>query len=286
MNASISVQSFFDPLTHTFTHLVVELATKKAVVIDPVLEFDPVTGRISSLSADALIKIIQQHSFSLQWILETHAHADHLSAGDYLRQKLSAPIAIGRGILSVQKYFASRFNIIDIVMPEGGDFDRLLEHNERVVFGSQNIQVIATPGHTSDSVSYLIGSALFIGDTFFAPDTGTARCDFPGGDANALWQSMQLILSLPDTTRVFVCHDYPPTERAPKAEYLLSEMRDNVHLRDRKQTEYLQFRQQRDASLAPPRLLLPALQINIRAGKLPPRESNGECYLKLPISLF
>ncbi len=279
------VQSFFDADTCTFTHLLTAPGSDQAVIIDPVLDYDAASARVSTRSADALLDTLATRQLKLAWIIETHAHADHLTAGDYLRRKTGAGIAIGRGIVDVQQHFKTVFGLDDGFVADGSQFDRLLDDGDVLHFGDMTIAAVATPGHTPDSLSYRIGDALFVGDTVFAPDVGTARCDFPGGDAATLFASIQKLYALPDDTRVFLCHDYPPQGRAPHAEYTLREIAEgNSQLRrDTPRDEYVAFREQRDRTLSMPRLILPALQINIRAGALPPQNANGLRYLRLPL---
>lgn len=279
------VQSFFDADTCTFTHLLTSSGSDQALIIDPVLDYDAASARISTRSADALLDTLAARQLKLAWILETHAHADHLTAGDYLRRKAGADIAIGRGIVAVQQHFKGVFGLDDGFVADGSQFDRLLDDGDLLHVGAMTIAAIATPGHTPDSLSYRIGDTLFVGDTVFAPDVGTARCDFPGGDAATLFASIQKLYALPDDTRVFLCHDYPPQGREPRAEFSLREIAEgNRQLRrDTARDEYVAFREQRDRTLSMPRLILPALQINIRAGALPPADANGVRYLRLPL---
>jgi len=281
------VQSFFDQDTGTWTHLVQAAGSTQALVIDPVLDYDAAAARITTRSADALLALVTERGLKLAWILETHAHADHLSAGDYLRGRTGAGIAIGRGILDVQRHFKTVFGLGDEFRADGSQFDCLLGDGRVLPFAELVIEAIATPGHTPDSLSYRIGDALFVGDTFFAPDVGAARCDFPGGDAATLFASIQRLYALPDATRVFLCHDYPPAGREPRAELSLAEAAStNRQLRrDSERDEFVAFRSKCDATLSMPRLILPALQINIRAGALPPADGNGVHYLRLPLQL-
>ncbi len=280
-----AVQSFFDPDSGTWTHLVSAANDAAVLVIDPVLDYDAASARISTRSADALLATIAALGLRLAWVLETHVHADHLSAGDYLRRRSGARIAIGRGIVDVQRHFKTVFGLGAEFRADGSQFDRLLGDGDVLDVGALRVAVLATPGHTADGISYRIGNALFVGDTVFAPDVGTARCDFPGGDAQALFASIQTLYSLPDDTRVFLCHDYPPAGRDARAELpLVESATTNKQLRrDTVADAYIAFRTQRDATLPMPRLMLPALQINIRAGALPEPDANGVRYLRLPI---
>lgn len=279
------IESFFDSDTCTWTHLIRDHRAAQAVIIDPVLDFDAASASISMQSADRLLALLAAEQLDLAWILETHAHADHLSAGDYLRGRTGARIAIGRGIVDVQRHFKAVFGLGDEFAADGSQFDRLLDDGDTLPLGDRVIAAIATPGHTADSLSYHIGDALFVGDTVFAPDVGTARCDFPGGDAATLFASIQKLYALPENTRVFLCHDYPPPQRSARAEFALGAIAGgNRQLqRDTPADDFIAFRKQRDASLSMPRLILPALQVNIRAGALPDPDANGTRYLRLPL---
>jgi len=284
---AVDVRSFLDADSGTWTHLVSIPGASQAIVIDPVLDYDAASARIATRSADALLAEIDARGLRLAWVLETHAHADHLSAGDYLRRRSGAQIAIGRGIVEVQKHFKTVFGLDDTFPADGSQFDRLLGEGDTLEVGELRVAVLATPGHTADSLSYRIGDALFVGDTLFAPDVGTARCDFPGGDAAMLYASIQKLYALPDDTRVFLCHDYPPAGRVARAELALAEAATtNKQLRrDTPRAEYIAFREARDATLPMPRLILPALQINIRAGALPEPDAKGIRYLRLPLQV-
>ena len=285
--ASPEIRAFFDEATNSVSYLVADSATRAAAAIDPVLGFDPVSGRIDHEGADRILSAAEEGGYSIAWILETHAHADHLSAAQYLKRRTGAKLAIGAGIRKVQGAFAPRFGADD-VKPDGGDFDRLLDDGEALPLGDLTIEVIATPGHTPACVSYKVGDAVFVGDTMFMPDYGTARCDFPGGDARQLYRSMQRILSLPRETRLFMCHDYKAPGRDAFAwETTVGEQRDrNVHIAGGVgEDDYVAMRTARDATLKVPKLLYPAIQVNIRGGRLPPADANGMRYLKLPLSL-
>jgi glyoxylase-like metal-dependent hydrolase (beta-lactamase superfamily II) len=284
---SPEIRAFFDEATNSVSYLVADPATRAAAAIDPVLGFDPVSGRIDHEGADRILSAAEEGGYSIAWILETHAHADHLSAAQYLKRRTGAKLAIGAGIRKVQGAFAPRFGADD-VKPDGGDFDRLLDDGEALALGDLTIEVIATPGHTPACVSYKVGDAVFVGDTMFMPDYGTARCDFPGGDARQLYRSMQRILSLPRETRLFMCHDYKAPGRDAFAwETTVGEQRDrNVHIAGGVgEDDYVAMRTARDATLKVPKLLYPAIQVNIRGGRLPPADANGMRYLKLPLSL-
>jgi glyoxylase-like metal-dependent hydrolase (beta-lactamase superfamily II) len=281
------VRAFFDESTNSVSYVVSDPATGAAAVIDPVLGFDPVSGQIDVGGAERMLAATRDAGLSIDWILETHAHADHLSAADHLKRRTGAETAIGAGILDVQKAFAPQFGGEEL-QPKGGDFDRLLEDGDVLSLGKLQIQVIATPGHTPACVSYRIGDAAFVGDTMFMPDYGTARCDFPGGDARQLYRSMHKVLALPRETRLFMCHDYKAPGRDEFAwETTVGEQLDrNVHIGGGiSEDAYVAMRCARDATLKVPKLLYPAIQVNIRAGRLPSPDTNGRRYLKLPLSL-
>ncbi len=281
-----AVESFFHRDTGTWTHVVHD--GNAAAIIDPVLDYDAATARISTASADAVLAFVREQALRVAWILETHAHADHLSAAGHLHDVLAAPVAIGRGIVAVQAHFKQVFGLGDEFSADGSQFDRLLDDGDALPIGSLTAQVIATPGHTRDGLSYVVGDAAFIGDTLFAPDLGTARCDFPGGDAGALYASIRRILSLPETTRLFLCHDYPPPVRSAWRETTVAcEARENVHVGGGVgEAEFIAKRRARDVTLSPPRLLLPALQVNLRGGRLPPIDADSHRWLRLPPDLF
>lgn len=275
---------FFHAPTFTWTWVVEDPATHAAAIVDPALDYDPKSGQVGTLLADAVIAHVHDRKLDVQWILETHAHADHLTAAQYLKQQLGGRVAIGAGISAVQAHFAGVFHLGAEFAADGSQFDHRFVDGERFLVGSIEAAVIATPGHTPDSLSYRIGDALFIGDTLFAPDVGSARCDFPGGDAATLWASIQRILALPGDTRICLAHDYPPGGREPRAIVPLREMRErNIHVAGQDADGYVAMRSARDATLAAPQLLYPALQVNIRAGHLPQPEANGVAYLKLPL---
>ena len=283
------VTPFFHGESNTWTHLVADAGSGAALVIDAALDFDAKSGRTGTRSAQAILEAIQAKGYRLEWILETHAHADHLSAGAWLRRQVpGARLGIGEGIRQVQATFKPIFNLGAEFRVDGSQFDHLFVDGERFALGGIEVEVIATPGHTNDSVSYRIGDALFVGDSLFMPDGGTARCDFPGGSAARLYQSIQRLFELPEDTRVFVCHDYGPGGRAVACQTSIGEeRRGNIHVRDGiGEADYVAVRTARDATLAMPALLLPSVQVNIRAGELPPAESNGVSYLKLPLDKF
>lgn len=279
------VMSFYDPATLTFTYVVYDRDGGRAAIVDPVLDYDAATARISTVSADRVLDFVRAHRLTVEWILETHAHADHLTAAAYLKRETGAKVAIGRGITGVQERFKGLFGLEPEFATDGRQFDRLFADGETFAIGKLEARVIATPGHTDDSLTYLIGDAAFVGDTVFAPETGTARADFPGGDARTLYRSIRRLFDLPEHTRLFLCHDYPPAERDARAQSSLDEQRQrNVHVGgDADEEAFVKMRTDRDASLAAPRLILPALQVNIRAGELPPPDTNGVRYLRLPL---
>ncbi|HEY5804115.1 MAG TPA: MBL fold metallo-hydrolase [Lysobacter sp.] len=284
------VQPFFHADSNTWSYVAHEPAGPAAVVIDPVLDFDAKAGRTSTTSAQQLLDYVRDHGLDVQWLLETHAHADHLSAGHWLKSQWpQAQLAIGEGIRAVQKTFRPIFNLGEHFPVDGSQFDHLLVDGERFLVGTLDARVTAVPGHTCDSSAYLIGDALFTGDSLFMPDAGTARCDFPGGDARTLFRSIRhLFHTLPDDTRVFVCHDYGPGGREVACETTIgAQKRDNIHVRDGSDEDaFVALREARDASLPMPALILPAVQANIRAGALPPPEDNGVRYLKIPLDQF
>lgn len=277
------VRAFFHEPTFTVSYLVWDRATKRAAIIDSALDFDPKSGRTATHSAQAILNTARDEGLSVEWLLETHAHADHLSAAPFLKQATGAPIVIGEHIRDVQKVFKSVFNLA-YVTADGRPFDRLLSDGEVLPLGDTTIRVLHTPGHTPACVSYLIGDALFVGDTMFMPDYGTARADFPGGDARTLYRSIQKLLALPDKTRVYVCHDYKAPGRDTYAwQTTIGEERSkNAHLALGEE-EFVAMRQARDRTLDMPVLILPSIQVNIQAGELPPPEANGVRYLKLPL---
>ncbi|HRH16472.1 MAG TPA: MBL fold metallo-hydrolase [Aquabacterium sp.] len=281
-----TVQGFFDPATWTVSYVVYDKPGSACAIIDSVLDYDPKSGRTRTTSADRLIAFVKSHELQVQWILETHAHADHLSAAPYLRQQLGGQVAIGAGITGVQAVFKGIFNLEPEFHPDGRQFDHLLQDGECFAIGALTAKAISVPGHTPACMAYQIGDAVFVGDTLFMPDVGTARCDFPGGNAHQLYASVRKLLSLPDHTRLFMCHDYPPTDRAPVWETTVAAQRQgNIHVHDGISEEaFVKMRQARDATLEMPVLILPAVQINIRAGEMPPKDSNGVSYLKIPLN--
>jgi glyoxylase-like metal-dependent hydrolase (beta-lactamase superfamily II) len=281
------IEAFFDQETFTISYLVFDPATLKGLVIDPVFDFDQASGKAHHDSAELILTAAARHGVTIERVLETHAHADHLSAAPYLKARTGARIGIGADITKVQAVFGKVFNLDDIA-PEGRDFDDLFADGDTFLMGGIKVEVMHTPGHTPACATYLIGQNGFVGDTLFMPDFGTARCDFPGGDAATLYLSVRRILSLPPETRLFMCHDYKAPGRDVYAwQTSVAEQRArNIHIRDGiSEADFVAMRTARDATLAVPRLLLPSIQVNIRAGKLPRPEANGTMYLKAPISL-
>ena len=281
------VTTFFDEATNTASHVVKDPASNAVAIIDSVLDFDPASGRIAYESADEIADFITRNGYEVVWILETHVHADHLSAAPYLQQRLGGKIGIGEKITVVQETFGKVFNAGTEFERDGSEFDRLFADGDTFKIGELEARVIHTPGHTPACVTYVMGDAAFVGDTLFMPDFGTARADFPGGDARALYRSTRKVLSLPDETRLFLCHDY----KAPgRDEYrwettVAEERKNNIHVRDGiTEDEFVKMRTERDAKLSMPKLILPSIQVNMRAGKLPPEEDNGHRYLKIPLN--
>jgi glyoxylase-like metal-dependent hydrolase (beta-lactamase superfamily II) len=282
------IHSFFDEPTNTVSYLVADPLSRLAIVIDPVLDYDHKSGEASVISADEILVRADADGFKIEWILETHVHADHLSGAPYLKLKTGAKVAIGEHIRDVQKIFRPIFNALD-VSGNGSEFDALLCGGDKFKVGGLEIEVIATPGHTPACVSYKIGDAVFVGDTLFMPDYGTARADFPGGDARSLYRSMHRLLSLPPETRLFMCHDYlPKTGRTTFVweSTVAEELANNIHIGNGvSEDEYVAMREARDKTLSAPTLLLPSIQVNMRAGKLPPADANGVQYIKVPVKL-
>lgn len=289
MAANPVVTGFFDPATSSVSYLVADPATGAAAIIDPVLDFEPRAARTATRSADQIVAAAK--GLRVEWIIETHAHADHLSAAPYLKQRLGGKVAIGAGIDAVQKTWAAIYDFEPGFACDGSQFDRLFDDGDRFTIGTLSVTVWRTPGHTPACKAYLIEGAsglkhVFVGDTLFMPDYGTARADFPGGDARTLYRSIQRILSLPAETKLYLCHDYPPAGRQPAWETTVEEQRaHNVHLKScPTEDAFVEFREARDKTLSAPALILPAIQVNIRAGHLPPPEGNGTTYLKLPVN--
>lgn len=277
------IQAFFDAVTATVTYVVHDGSA--CAIIDSVLDYDPKSGRSGTASADRVVDYVWEHGLDTQWLLETHAHADHLSAAPYLQRKLGGVIAIGQSIRTVQGVFKQIFNLEPEFQLDGSQFGRLFADGETFQIGKLEATAIHVPGHTPADMAYLIGDAAFVGDTMFMPDVGTARCDFPGGNAHELYRSIQRLLSLPGDTRLFMCHDYPPNGRDANWQTSVAEQRNaNIHVRDGiSEDDFVAMRTRRDATLSMPTLILPAIQVNIRAGHFPPPEDNGVRYLKIPV---
>lgn len=280
------VHGMFDPATWTVTYVVHNGPGSDCAIIDSVLDYDPKSGRTQHASADKVVEYVRAHDLKVKWILETHAHADHLSAAPYLRAQLGGQIGIGGNITDVQKVFKSVFNLEPGFKQDGSQFDHLFKEGETVPLGPLAGEVMYVPGHTPACAAYRFGDAVFVGDTLFMPDVGTARCDFPGGNARTLYASTRKLLGMPPQTRLFMCHDYPPTDRAVAFETTVAEQRaKNIHVHDGvSEDEFVAMRTQRDATLEMPTLILPSVQVNIRAGELPPKEDNGVAYLKIPLN--
>jgi glyoxylase-like metal-dependent hydrolase (beta-lactamase superfamily II) len=278
------VAPFYHGDTQTIAYVVHDPVTRCAAIIDPVWDYDAPSARTATSFVGRLLAHVNEHQLKVAYVLETHAHADHLSAGAMLRDLLKAKLLIGRGITRVQHHFQPIFG--QPLATDGSQFDQLLDDDDRLPLGALEIEVLATPGHTPDSLSYRIGDAVFVGDTLFAPDVGTARCDFPGGSAELLYRSIQRLLALPPETRLFLCHDYPPGGRALMTSTTIAATRDeNIHLaRAATASEFVAMRETRDATLPVPRLLLPALQVNLRGGRLPPPDADQVSYLRLPVN--
>jgi glyoxylase-like metal-dependent hydrolase (beta-lactamase superfamily II) len=280
------VHGIFDPATWTVTYVVYEKPGGACAIIDSVLDFDAKSGRTSHASADKVVHYVHEHNLHVKWILETHAHADHLTAAPYLKEKLGGQIGIGAQIGAVQQVFKEVFNLEADFKTDGTQFDVLLSADQSIVLDEGVGSIMDLPGHTPACVAYQFGDAVFVGDTLFMPDVGTARCDFPGGNAKSLYASVQKLLSLPDDTRLFMCHDYPPTDRPIAFESTVALQRaKNIHVHDGvSESDFVSMRNQRDATLEMPALILPSVQVNIRAGELPPPEANGTRYLKIPLN--
>ena len=282
------VKAFFDPATWTVSYVVYDHDGGHCAIIDSVLDYDSKSGRTTTMSADALMAFVKDKALTVQWILETHAHADHLSAAHYLRKHLGGQIAIGAAITDVQSVFKGIFNLEPEFHPDGSQFDHLFQPDEVFAIGDLTVHALPVPGHTPACMAYQVSDAVFVGDTLFMPDVGTARCDFPGGNAHDLYQSVRKLMSLPGDTRLYMCHDYPPDDRKPAWESTVAEQRaSNIHIRDGvSEDAFVAMRSKRDAGLAMPNLILPSVQINIRAGAMPPAEANGRAYLKIPLNFL
>lgn len=287
MTAGPTIKAFFDEPTNTISYLVADPATKRAAIVDPVLDYDHASGKASTKSADVILDEAEALGLTIDWVLETHAHADHLSGAPYIKLKTGAKVGIGEHIREVQKIFRPVFNATD-VKGDGSEFDHLFKDGERFELGNIEAAVLHVPGHTPADIAYRIGDAVFVGDTLFMPDFGSARADFPGGDARTLYRSIKRLLSLPPETRLFMCHDYkaPGRDRYAWETTVAEERTNNVHVKDGVgEEEFVAMRQARDATLAAPELLMPSIQVNMRAGKLPPADENGVRYLKIPVRL-
>ena len=286
---SPTVKHFFDEPTNTFSYVVQDPDSPACAIIDSVLDFDYAAGRTDVRSADEIIQFIEDNGLKVEWILETHVHADHLSAAPYLHEKLGGKTGIGQKIIEVQEIFGKAFNAGTEFARDGSQFDRLFSEGDTFGIGNLKGEVLHTPGHTPACLTYVIGDAAFVGDTVFAPDAGTARCDFPGGDAHTLFRSVQKVLALPGETRLFLCHDYKAPGRDEFVhETTVAEQRaNNIHVREGvSEDEFVKLRTERDATLNMPRLILPSVQVNMRAGEMPPAEDNGQVYLKVPVNRF
>ena len=285
----MQIQEFLDQDSETFSYVVFDKPQGHGVIIDPVLDFDYASGQTKTSGADRILDFVAKQGLNVDWVLETHAHADHLSAGVYLREKLSCKIAISEHIKSVQAHFKAAFNLEKEFLPDGASFDELLIDGQLITVGELNIKVMHTPGHTAADLAFLINDKhAFIGDTLFMPDVGTARCDFPGGSAATLYDSIKKLLALPDDTHLYVCHDYPPVGRTHQCVTTVFEQKtSNKHIGGSvSKADFVTIRTTRDATLAMPRLIIPSLQVNIRAGDFPQAENNGVVYLKVPINLL
>jgi glyoxylase-like metal-dependent hydrolase (beta-lactamase superfamily II) len=279
------VKAFFDPQTWTYTYVVYESEGSACIVIDSVLNYDPKSGRTKTESADEVIAFIKEHRLHLEWILETHAHADHLTAAPYIQEKLGGKIAIGDHITTVQGVFKGVFNLDDLAV-DGSQFDVLIKEGESIAFGNLSFKALYVPGHTPACMAYEIGDSIFVGDTLFMPDVGTARCDFPGGSASNLYRSIQSILKYPPSTKLYMCHDYPPIGRAPEYQSTVADQKEaNIHVHDGiTEEQFVAMRTKRDTGLEMPVLILPSIQVNICAGHMPKPEGNGTAYLKIPLN--
>lgn len=286
MHSQAETQAFFDPATRTVTYVLWDKASRHAAVIDPVLDYDFKSGHTHTESAERVLAFLQEHQLQVDWILETHAHADHLSGAHYLQERIGGRIAIGEHIREVQAVFSQLFNFERSFMPDGKQFDHLFKDGETFMIGGVQATALLVPGHTPADMAYRVEGAVFVGDTLFMPDVGTARADFPGGDAHQLYRSIHRILQLPPDTVVYVCHDYPPASREPAWQTTVAEQRArNIHVRDGiSEDEFVAMRRARDATLDMPTLILPAIQVNVRAGEMPPADDNGIAYMRIPIN--
>ena len=282
---SMEIKAFFDTQTHTISYVLTDIKTSFCAVIDSVLDFDYPSGKIEYFNADKIIAYIKENKFRLQWLVETHVHADHLSAAPYIQEQLGGKIVISEEIIKVQEIFGKIFNAGTEFERDGSQFDLLLADNDSYQIGNLEATAIHTPGHTPACMAHIVGDAVFVGDTLFMPDGGTARADFPGGNARVLYKSIQKILSLPDKTRLFVCHDYMPNGRPVLWQTTVAEQKlKNIHVgKNIREAEFVKLREERDATLSKPRLIIPSIQINMRAGHMPPSEDNGRTYIKVPL---
>jgi glyoxylase-like metal-dependent hydrolase (beta-lactamase superfamily II) len=286
MSERTTTQAFFDPNTWTVTYVVWDRSTRRAAVIDPVLDYDFKSGHTGTAAADQVLACVAENDLQVDWILESHAHADHLSGARYLQQRLGGKIAIGENIRVVQATFKKLYNLERSFLPDGSQFDHLFKDGETFMIGGIEANAMLVPGHTPADMAYLIDGSVFVGDTLFMPDVGSARADFPGGDAHQLYASMQRLLALPPETAMYVCHDYPPATREARWKTTVAEQKaHNIHVRDGiGEEEFVAMRQARDATLEVPTLILPAIQVNVRAGQLPPPDENGVSYLRIPLN--
>ena len=288
MSSQATIQAFFDPKTWTITYVISDNASHRAAVIDPVLDYDFKSAHTSAISADKVITYVGANDLQVDWILETHAHADHLSGARYLQERIGGRVAIGENIRIVQETFKKLYNLERTFLPDGSQFDHLFKDGEKFPIGEIEVTALLVPGHTPADMAYLMDGAVFVGDTLFMPDVGSARADFPGGDARQLYRSMRRLLDLPPETTMFVCHDYPPASRGPKWQTSVAEQREkNIHVRDGiSEDQFVVMRTARDATLDVPSLILPAIQVNVRGGELPHPEANGVAYLKIPLNIL
>lgn len=288
MTAHLHIEAFYDATTGTVSYVLADTASGQAAVIDPVLDFEPQSGTLTSASSDRIIDYVRAQGWQVQWILETHAHADHLSGAQHIRHHLGGQIAIGVHIRAVQALFCNIFHFERSFLPDGSQFDHLFADGEQFAVGGLTVTALHVPGHTPADMAYQVRDAVFTGDTLFLPDVGTARADFPGGSAAQLYRSIQRLLALPAATRLFVCHDYPPPGRGPAHVCTVAEQKQHsIHVHDGvREAEFVAMRSARDATLAMPTLILPAVQVNVRAGKLPPAADDGRTYVQTPINAF
>jgi glyoxylase-like metal-dependent hydrolase (beta-lactamase superfamily II) len=283
-----TIKSFYHHPTYTWTHVVSDPETGKAAIIDPVLDYDGASAHTSTESVDEVLNYVKDNNLDIEYVLETHAHADHITAAKHIQETLKTPVIIGDGIKKVQKTFKPIYNLGAEFTTDGSQFDRLMHEGDVIKVGNLELKALHTPGHTNDSMSYVVGDNVFIGDTLFAPDYGTARCDFPGGDAGKLYDSIQKLYALGDDVVMHLCHDYPPEHREPQSAFTVAEQKKhNVHVHEGvTREEFIALRTARDKTLAAPRLIIPSIQVNIKAGNFPEPEGNGMVYLKTPLNTF